>query len=617
MTSLQTSAAKYASLGWGVIPLHWIRDDGSCSCGRVDCESEGKHPLGEHGASEPMLDPELVAKQWDETPNANIGLVARASRKLIVDLDSVQARERFEAICDLDTFQAIQSAPISKTGKGWHIVFEDPSGDYGPSVGKDDDHGIDIRAGVSYIVAPPSIHKSGIEYKWIQNQPPSEAPIVTKWLADYIDSRATAKQPLVLEESTQITQGSRNMLMTELGGAMRRRGFSQQAIEAALLAENARVNKPPLKDREIASIAESLAQYEPSDVPLLMPTVSLDELVAERAEDQTAPRYTFLSEQEIAALPPVDYLIERILPRNGYGLWYGRRGSFKTFDALDMALSVSTGKPYHNLETRAAGSIVAYVMSEGAGGLSKRLAAWKASRDIETIPGFYALTTSVPLPDPKARAELALALDQLPDTPSMIVFDTLARSISGLDENKSQDMTQLVGIIDELRERYKPATIVMVHHAGWNTAHERGSTVIGDAADCIMKLSKDDETGIVTCKTEKVKDDEPPADWKCSFLSIGETGSGILAPDSSPIPIDPDLELIVAAFRTLDEPSITWREAATLAGFDHEKAKYLLKKAKQRKDLHHRGLRLYKSEHGRREMIIEDINAISSIEYDV
>jgi putative DNA primase/helicase len=616
VSSLKTAAAKYASLGWGVIPLHWILEDGSCSCARVDCESEGKHPLGEHGASEPMLDPELVARQWDQTPQANIGLVAGASRKLIVDIDSVAARERFEDICDLDTFQAMQDAPISKTGKGWHLVYEDPSGDYSPSVGKDADLGIDIRAGVSYIVAPPSIHKSGVEYKWIQNAPPSPAPMVTRWLDEYIRARKDAKEKLVVDESTQISQGSRNMMLTELAGAMRRRGFSQVAIEAALLAENQRICKPPLSDREVSNISKSVASYPPSDVPLYMPTVSLDDLVAERAEDDSAPRYKFLSEAEIAALPPIDYLVDRVLPRNGYGLMYGRRGSYKTFDALDLALSITTGKPYHDLETHAAGSVVAYVMSEGSGGLSKRLAAWKQARDVDEIPGFYALTTSVPLPDPKARAELAIALDNLPEPPSLIVFDTLARSISGLDENKSQDMTQLIGIIDELRERYPTASIVMVHHAGWNTTHERGSTVIGDAADWIIKLQKDEETGIISCKTEKVKDDEPPAEWRCSFLSIGNTGSGILAPDSSPIPIDPDLELIVAAFRSMSTASVSWREVASIAGFDQEKSKYVLKKAKQRSDLEHRGLRLHKSDYGRREILIEDANAISNIEYD-
>ena len=52
--SLRTAAAKYASLGYAIIPLHWIKPDGSCSCNLIDCDKEGKHPLGQHGASDPM-----------------------------------------------------------------------------------------------------------------------------------------------------------------------------------------------------------------------------------------------------------------------------------------------------------------------------------------------------------------------------------------------------------------------------------------------------------------------------------------------------------------------------------------------------------------------------------
>ena len=111
--SLRTAAAKYASLGYGVIPLHWIKDDGKCSCGRVDCEYEGKHPLGEHGASNPMLDAELVTAQWEDTPEANIGLVAGASRRVIIDLDSLAAKDHLKDICDLDTHTAMMTAPAN------------------------------------------------------------------------------------------------------------------------------------------------------------------------------------------------------------------------------------------------------------------------------------------------------------------------------------------------------------------------------------------------------------------------------------------------------------------------------------------------------------------------
>jgi hypothetical protein len=569
--SLRTAAAKYASLGYGVIPLHWIKDDSKCSCGRVDCESEGKHPLGEHGASNPMLDAELVAAQWEDTPEANIGLVAGASRRVIVDLDSLAAKDHLKDICDLDTHTAMMTAPIAKTGNGWHVHFDDPSGSYAPSVGTGEDSGIDIRGGVSYIVAPPSRHKNGTTYKWIQGTDATSAPPVTAWLHDYLTGRRKAPAP-ILEDDHVETRGGRNNLLASLAGSMRRRGMSVTAIEAALLAENALKNKPPLPVAEVTAIARSIGKLQPTDVPEYMPSVYLGDLITERAET-TERRYTFLNETQIENLPPVAYLVDKVLPLGGYGLIYGRRGSGKTFDALDLALSITTGRHYHGLATHAAGSTVAYIMSEGAAGLKKRINAWKQARLVTTIPGFHALPSSVPLNDPIALAELCLAIDQLPSAPSLLVIDTLARSASGLDENSSQDMTKYIGIVDSLRERYGCA-VIPIHHAGWNAGHERGSTVIGDAADWIMKVSRDDQD-VVHCATEKVKDDEQPDVWKAVFVGQDGTGSGTLEPDTTPVPIDPDVELVILEWERLsptDQGQTSWNQICKMVGFGSDKA---------------------------------------------
>jgi hypothetical protein len=212
-------------------------------------------------------------------------------------------------------------------------------------------------------------------------------------------------------------------------------------------------------------------------------------------------------------------------------------------------------------------------MSEGAASLRKRINAWKQARLVSTIPGFHALPSSVPLNDPIALAELCLAIDQLPSAPSLLVIDTLARSASGLDENSSQDMTKYIGIVDSLRERYGCA-VVPIHHAGWNAGHERGSTVIGDAADWIMKVSQDDER-IVSCATEKVKDDEQPDVWKAVFVPQDGTGSGTLEPDTTPVPIDPDIELVILEWERLsaaDQGQTSWNQICKMVGFGSDKA---------------------------------------------
>jgi putative DNA primase/helicase len=280
MTSLRTAAAKYASLGYAIIPVHWIREDGSCSCGKWSCRTPGKHPINENGASDPIFDAEEAARQWDELPKANIGIVAGPTGWLIVDIDSDQARDHFKSIADYETIELMKQAPINKTGKGWHFIFRDDERQFGPSVGTGPDIGIDIRAGVSIFIAPPSIHVSGHQYTWMNATPPFDPPQPTRWLIEYIKTRKN-KPPTIIDEGFEVKEGSRNATLAELGGSMRRRGFNEEEIRAALTSANQRVNNPPLSNHEVQAIAKSIAMYAPSDVPasLEIATTSTDELV--------------------------------------------------------------------------------------------------------------------------------------------------------------------------------------------------------------------------------------------------------------------------------------------------------------------------------------------------
>jgi hypothetical protein len=65
-------------------------------------------------------------------------------------------------------------------------------------------------------------------------------------------------------EGSRIPTGQRNATLASLAGAMRRRGASEGAILAALLAENAARCAPPLAEAEVRRIAASIARYTPS-----------------------------------------------------------------------------------------------------------------------------------------------------------------------------------------------------------------------------------------------------------------------------------------------------------------------------------------------------------------
>lgn len=84
----------------------------------------------------------------------------------------------------------------------------------------------------------------------------------------YHETLATLKDvrpaPTTDPGDARIREGARNATLASLAGAMRRRGASQEAITAALQAENRRHCDPPLPDEEVASIAVSIAKYRPT-----------------------------------------------------------------------------------------------------------------------------------------------------------------------------------------------------------------------------------------------------------------------------------------------------------------------------------------------------------------
>ena len=73
--TMMDAALKYAEANIPVMPLHWICEDGSCSCKKgQQCDSKGKHPLYTGWYKNSTSDIEQIRKWWTKTPNANIGI---------------------------------------------------------------------------------------------------------------------------------------------------------------------------------------------------------------------------------------------------------------------------------------------------------------------------------------------------------------------------------------------------------------------------------------------------------------------------------------------------------------------------------------------------------------
>lgn len=199
--SLPIPVIGYLSMGWYVFPI----------------KPGEKTPLTKHGHKEASNDPKVAKAWWDKHPDANVGVACGPSGLVVVDVDNVA------------TFMGIKlpfpSTLSQRTGSGGiHLVYLAPEGvELGPTVGRlpgvGATPGVDLRAGSSYVVVPPSTTEGSYEWldgpkvpreapEWLRPEPPKEATPVE----DLKEPDAYAKAALAktMGRIRQAKNGERN-----------------------------------------------------------------------------------------------------------------------------------------------------------------------------------------------------------------------------------------------------------------------------------------------------------------------------------------------------------------------------------------------------------------------
>ena len=180
------AALRFAQEGYAVFPAHEPIFDKAGQCIGCTCEkykrSEEYHQVLIERRKEHEFDPNYICPQpgkcprvkwressttnadqirqwWNWWPTANIGIDCGKSGLLTIDLDTYK-EEYNGAYLRLDE----NTVTVITGGGGTHLWYRMPAGaDYGNSKGKLP-AGIDVRGRGGYVIAPPSLHKSGRRY---------------------------------------------------------------------------------------------------------------------------------------------------------------------------------------------------------------------------------------------------------------------------------------------------------------------------------------------------------------------------------------------------------------------------------------------------------------------
>lgn len=200
--------------------------------------------------------------------------------------------------------------------------------------------------------------------------------------------------------------------------------------------------------------------------------------------EQSAPRFQVFSFADMERLPRPLWLVRGLLVEHTTSVLSADSGSFKSFFALDMALSVATGRPFHGREVRP-GAVV-YVAAEGFWTLRDRATAWARFHGVELPRNFHILRVPVDVSNAATAATFIKELSGF--DPALVVLDTLSQNALGLNENSNDEMARfMAGMMATAREL--KAHVQAVHHNS-KAGNLRGAGAIHNNADAHISLER-------------------------------------------------------------------------------------------------------------------------------
>ena len=194
--------------------------------------------------------------------------------------------------------------------------------------------------------------------------------------------------------------------------------------------------------------------------------------------------------------------VEDMLEKGSIAQVYGASYTGKSYFIMYMAACMSSGHSFG--DKRAVKSKVIYVYGEGNHGVKRRFQAVKQHYPELDMSNLHYSKALPNLMDEKSFLKFGKSLKAFGGA-DVIIFDTLARSMSGGDENSAMDMGLVLQRLAKLRDVFG-CSVIVVHHSGKDASKgARGSSATYAGMDNEIKVEKD-SNGVIQIESTKAKD---------------------------------------------------------------------------------------------------------------
>ncbi|WP_338867957.1 bifunctional DNA primase/polymerase [Myxococcus stipitatus] len=200
-THILEAALDYAGRGWHVIPCFEPTPAPSgaliCTCpGGAQCSSTGKHPRTRNGVKDATTDEAQLRTWWQQWPHANVAIATGA----LSGIDVVDVDAKAGGVAEMEK-QKTEHGDLPPTivaqtsGGGYHAYFRytgllSRSATLAP--------GVDTRGNGGYVIAPPSLHRTGERYSWVEGSTPAQASPADApaWIREAARAKRTRSTPV-------------------------------------------------------------------------------------------------------------------------------------------------------------------------------------------------------------------------------------------------------------------------------------------------------------------------------------------------------------------------------------------------------------------------------------
>ena len=439
---------------------------------------------------------EQVLSPFRNNGRSNVGLVCGEAGGGLVVLDF---DNRLNAQNFLDANPELaQSTPVVSTAQGVHVYLRcsAPVRTRQGNSALRKEFGLDIKGEGSYVVAPPSIHPSGTEYRFGNGATEIlTVPDFDGWLRERLEPLGLAhlvdegapSRPMGAQNrdghwvarvlTGEFSEGERNATLTRLAGYLRNKVPEDVAL--SICHEwNRQHCCPPLGGNEVETcLLHKYAAYEgkgPSETRRYE-AITLDELAAR---------------EDLA----VRWCVEGLIPQGGRVVLVGDPGVGKTWLLASLALCVASGEPWLGHFGTVRAPVVVVDEENHLAVLKERYAmlakghGLPMSSDVQLVTG-----QGLDLCKPENVDALLDLLWEI--GPGLLILDSYLR-VHSANENSAQEMAAVQRTIGEIASQIGCA-VVIAHHTrkfseSSNRADQRvrGSSDIVAFIDTLLSVSK-------------------------------------------------------------------------------------------------------------------------------